>query len=345
MKRYTVGELASLVDGEPVGEVDHLIGGVAPLDVAGPEDLSFVASRQYLPYLATTSAGVVLAPRALAGEVPASLSQILVRDPHIALAAILRHLFPSAAPPPGIHPTAIVAESARLGEGVSIGPYAVIGEEASLGSRVRVDAHTVIGEGASVGDDSWLHPHVTVYPGVRIGHRCVVRSGARLGSDGFGYVWSEGEHRKVPQVGGCIIADDVEIGANTTVDRGSIGDSAVGQGSKLDNLVHLGHNVRVGNRVLIVAQTGIAGSSSVGDGAVLGGQAGVGGHLTIGRGARVGAQAGVTGNVADGETVSGYPARPHREALRAQAALFRLPDILRRIQKIERALFAREERP
>jgi UDP-3-O-[3-hydroxymyristoyl] glucosamine N-acyltransferase len=176
---------------------------------------------------------------------------------------------------------------------------------------------------------------------VQIGAECVIHSGARLGRDGFGYALVDGEHQKMPQVGGCRIADKVEIGANTTIDRGSIGDTVVGRGTKIDNLVHLGHNVRVGERAIIIAQVGVAGSSIVGDGAVLAGQVGVSGHLTIGAGARVAAQAGVIGDVSPGETVSGYPARPHREALRSQAAAFRLPSLLKRVRAVEKALLRR----
>jgi UDP-3-O-[3-hydroxymyristoyl] glucosamine N-acyltransferase len=168
--------------------------------------------------------------------------------------------------------------------------------------------------------------------------RCTIQSGARIGCDGFGYAFVDGEHRSVPQVGGCVLGDDVDVGANTTIDRGSIGDTVIGRGSKLDNLIQIGHNVRIGERAILIAQVGVAGSCQVGDGAVLGGQVGVAGHLNIGAGARVGAQAGIIGDVPPGETVSGYPARPHREALRAQAALFKLPDTLQKIRELERKL-------
>jgi UDP-3-O-[3-hydroxymyristoyl] glucosamine N-acyltransferase len=178
-----------------------------------------------------------------------------------------------------------------------------------------------------------------LYAGVRIGARCIVHSGARLGADGFGYAWMDGGHRKILHVGGCVIDDDVEIGANTTIDRGSIGDTVIGQGTKIDNLVQIGHNCRVGKHVIIVSQVGISGSTVVEDGAVIGGQAGVQGHVTIGSGARVGAQAGVIGDIAPGATVSGYPARPHREAMRASAALQRMPGLLARITRIEKAVF------
>jgi UDP-3-O-[3-hydroxymyristoyl] glucosamine N-acyltransferase len=201
----------------------------------------------------------------------------------------------------------------------------------------------VLGRDCRIGPDAVIHAQATLYDGVQVGARSVVHSGARLGADGFGYVWDGTGHRKVPQVGGCRIGDDVEVGANTTIDRGSIGDTVVEDGTKSDNLVQIGHNCRIGRHVIIVSQVGISGSTRVGDGAVLGGQAGVQGHIEIGAGARVGGQAGVIGSVAAGETVSGYPARPHREALRVQAAMMKLPELMRRLKELEKAVLRRGE--
>jgi UDP-3-O-[3-hydroxymyristoyl] glucosamine N-acyltransferase len=213
----------------------------------------------------------------------------------------------------------------------------VIEAGVQLADGCSIGAHAVIGRGCVVGEESVIHPHATLYPAAIVGRRCVVHSGARVGKEGFGFVWHEGGHRRVEQVGGCVLEDDVEIGCNSTVDRGSIGDTVVGAGTKIDNLVHLGHNVRTGRHVIVIAQVGVSGSTRIGDGAVLAGQAGVGGHLEIGAGARIGAQAGVTADIPAGATYSGYPARPHREAMRAQAALFKLPDLLRRVRELENA--------
>ena len=228
----------------------------------------------------------------------------------------------------------MIGVGATFGRDVSIGPYAVIGDGAQLGDSVVIGAHTVIGAGVQIGDGSQLYPSVTVYSGSVIGNRVTVHAGARIGSDGFGYVQRDGQHLKIPHVGRCIIEDDVEIGANTTIDRGSIDDTVVGAGTKIDNLVQIAHNVRIGRLCLIMAQVGIAGSVRVEDGAMLLGQVGVSGHHTIGKGARLAAQAGVFGDIPAGETWSGYPARPHKEALRAQAALFKLPGLLRRIERL-----------
>jgi UDP-3-O-[3-hydroxymyristoyl] glucosamine N-acyltransferase len=233
-----------------------------------------------------------------------------------------------------VDPTARLGRNVRLGADVTIGAYAVLGDGVTLGDGAWVGEHCVVGAGVEIGADSRLHPHVTCHAGTWLGRRVVVHSGVRLGGDGFGYVFRDGAHAKIPHVGRCIIEDDVEIGSNSTIDRGSVDDTRVGAGTKIDNLVQLGHNVQVGRLCLIMSQVGIAGSSRVEDGAILAGQVGVGGHVTIGRGARLAGQAGVFGDVPAGESWSGYPARPHRESLRASAALLRLPQLLRRIERL-----------
>jgi UDP-3-O-[3-hydroxymyristoyl] glucosamine N-acyltransferase len=283
---------------------------------------------------ARSAAGVVLVAPELAecpGQCPA---RVIVDRPQEALLTLLPRFHRAAAAEPGVHATAVLGRGVALGKGVSIGPYAVIGDGASIGDGAVVGAHVVIGQGVAIGAHSQLYPSVTIYAGTRVGDRVTVHAGARLGSDGFGYVQREGQHLKIPHVGRCIIEDDVEIGANTTIDRGSIDDTVIGAGTKIDNLVQIAHNVRVGKVCLIMAQVGIAGSVRVEDGAMLLGQVGVSGHHTIGTGARLAAQAGVFGDIPAGETWSGYPARPHKEALRAQAALFKLPSLLRRIERL-----------
>lgn len=341
MAELPLAEIARLVEGVLQGGEGVSITGVAPLDGAGPSDLSFVANPKYLPYLQGTRAGAVLVPPALADQVPAATARVVVGDPHVALYRALRAFHPEPQPEPGVHPTAVVAPDAELGAGATVGPYAVIGAGARLGDQVRVGAHAVVGERCTVGAGSVLHPHATLYPGVELGERCVIHSGARVGKEGFGFVWLDGGHRRVPQIGRCLLEDDVEVGCNSTVDRGSIDDTVVGAGTKLDNLVHIGHNARVGKHVLMIAQVGVAGSATIGNGVVLAGQVGVGGHLTVGDGARIGAQGGVIGDVPPGETYSGYPARPHREAMRAQGALFKLPDLLRRLRALESAVLGK----
>lgn len=342
MAELTIAEVARIAEGEvEQGDARTVVGGVAPLDEALPHHLSFVAEARYHPYIQASRAGAVLVARGAPVEVPPAMAVIRVDDPRKALARILPALYPAPAPPPGVHPTAVVEDGAVVAASASVAAYAVIGAGTRVGERARIAPHVVIGAGCEIGDDAVVHPHVTLYDGVRLGARSIVHGGARLGSDGFGFVPEGRGLRKVPQVGGCVIGDDVEIGANTTIDRGSIGDTVVGRGTKIDNLVQIGHNCRIGQSVIIVSQVGISGSTRVGDGAVLGGQAGVQGHIEIGAGARIGAQAGVTASVPAGITVSGYPARPHREALRVQAAVFGLPKLVERLKALEKAVLGR----
>jgi UDP-3-O-[3-hydroxymyristoyl] glucosamine N-acyltransferase len=259
---------------------------------------------------------------------------VVVERPHDSMIALLPRLYRMPERRPGIDATALLGRGVTFGEEVTIGPFVHVGEGAVLGDRVVLDAGCRVGAGVHVDDDTRVFPGVTLYPGTRLGKRVAIHANAVIGSDGFGYVFKGGRHEKIPHVGRCLIEDDVEIGAGTTIDRGSIDDTVVGAGTKIDNLVMIAHNVRIGRLCLIAAQAGISGSVRIEDGVIVGGQAGFQGHHTIGARARIGAQAGVLGDVPPGETWSGYPARPHREALRAQAALFRLSAMMKRIEKL-----------
>ena len=331
----TAAAIAAAVGGRLIGAGDTRVQGVAPIDRAGPAELSFLASKKYAPLLAESRAGVVLVAPELA-ELPGdgTAARVVVAKPHEALLSLLPTLYRPRPRQPGVHQTAQLGRGVSLGAEVSIGAYAVVGDGATIGDRAMVGAHCVVGDGAEVGADSTLFPSVTLYPGTVLGRRVILHSGVRVGSDGFGYVFREGQHAKIPHVGRCVLGDDVEIGANSTVDRGSIDDTVIGAGTKIDNLVHVGHNVRIGRLCLLMAQVGIAGSAHIEDGCILAGQAGVNGHITIGKGARIAGQAGVFGDVPAGETWSGYPARPHREALRSQAAVTRLVEMLRPLQAL-----------
>jgi UDP-3-O-[3-hydroxymyristoyl] glucosamine N-acyltransferase len=311
-----------------------VVRGVAPLERATEHDLTFLATARHAAALAASRAGVVLVSPELAESPGAVRARVIVADPQGALVGLLPRFARASEPRAGVHPTAVVERGARIGSRVSLGPYAVVGEGATLGDDVVLGAQCVVGAGVSVGDGSRLFPHVTLYPGTELGKRVTVHSGARIGSDGFGYLDRGGRHEKIPHVGRCVIGDDVEIGANVAIDRGSVGDTTVGAGTKIDNLVHIAHNCHVGRNCLFAAQVALAGSVIVEDGVAIGGQAGVADHHTIGAGARVAGQAGVFGDVPAGQTWSGYPARPHREALRAQATLFRLAPLLKRLEQL-----------
>jgi UDP-3-O-[3-hydroxymyristoyl] glucosamine N-acyltransferase len=337
-----LSEIARAVEGRVEGGSDPEITGVAPLDRARTSDLALFSALQYRDDAAATGAGAVLTSADLSVHLPDAAPRLVVSHVHAALAALIPLLYPEPQPEPGVHPTAIIDADASLGDGTSIGAYAVIGAGTHIGQGAIIGAHVVIGRDCRIGADAYLHPHVTLYDDVILGARCVLHSGARIGSDGFGYSSSRAGHEKIRHIGGCVLGDDVEIGANTTIDRGSIGDTVIGTGTKIDNLVQVGHNVRMGEHCIVVSQAGISGSTRIGRFVTLGGQAGIKGHIRIGDGATIAAQAGVFGDVEAGATVSGYPARPHRDSLRAQALSLRLPELMKRLRAIERAVFGKD---
>lgn len=338
----TLGEVAELVDGRAEGDREKAVSGIAPVEDAGPDQLGFVALRRYARHAESSRAGAFLVAEELEALLPGGRPRVVVGDAYRALADLLERLHPAHRPPATIHPSAVIGTGARLGADVALGPYTVVGEGAVIGDGSEVHAHAVVGAGAHVGRGCTLHPHAVLYPGARLGDRVVLHAGVKLGADGFGYVRGPDGHRKVPQVGGCVVGDDVEIGANTTVDRGSIGDTVLGAGVKIDNLVQVAHNVRVGARTLMAALVGIAGSTRVGEDVWLGGQVSAINHLVIGDGARVAFASTVMRDVAPGETVSGNPTRPHRETLRKQASVERLPRLLERVEALEQRLKAME---
>ena len=334
VRTLTAADIAGAVGGELRGDPGARVGSVAPLHRAGRSDLTFLATPRYAALLASSSPGILLVTPELATTPGMPSSVVVVEKPLEALLGLLPRLYAIRRQSTGIHSTAHLGRGVILGQDVSIGPYAVIGDGASVGDRTSIDAHVVVGDGVAIGTDCHLFPGVTLYSGSVIGNRVIAHSGVRIGGDGYGYVFAKGAHQKIPHVGRCLINDDVEIGANTTIDRGSIDDTVIGAGTKIDNLVQIGHNVSIGKLCLIMSQCGISGSARIGDGCILAGQAGIGGHLEIGDRARIAGQAGVFGNVPAGETWSGYPARPHKESLRASAALFKLAGMIKRLERL-----------
>lgn len=332
----TAQAVADLVGGRLIGDGARVLAAVGPLDAAGADTLSFLAASRYLPEFRSSLAGAVLLKHDCAAEPAGPAVRIVVGDPHGALARAVGAMFPSTRPAADVHPTARLGAGAGLGDGVAIGPYVVVGRDVALGDRVTLGPGVILEDGVTVGDDTVLGAHVVCHAGTRIGRRCVVKAGAVLGGTGFGYISSRAGHERIPHVGGCVLGDDVDIGCNSCVDRGSIDDTVIGAGSKLDNLVHVGHNARLGERCIVMGGSVIAGSADIGNDVVLAGHTAVGGHFRVGDGARVGAKSGVISPVPAGADVSGFPARPHREFLRAQAAMYRLARITDELETLVR---------
>jgi len=331
----TLAQVAERVDGRVGGDADVEVVDIAPVDEAGPDRLAFLGSRRYARYAGESDGAAFLVSADLDDELPEGAARVVVDDAYRAMRSLLQHFHPPRSWAPSVHQTAVLGRGVVLGEGVEIGPYVVLEDGVSVGDGTRIGAHCVLGESSSVGRDVRLHPHVVLYEDTVVGHRVTVHSGARLGPDGFGYTLVDGEHAKIPQVGRCVVEDDVEIGANTTIDRGSLGDTRIGRGSKLDNLVHVAHNVRVGARSLLAALVGIAGSTRLGEGVFMGGQSGAVNSIEIGDRARITVQAGVIGDVEAGGTYTGYPAKPHREAMRGYGHVSRLPKLVDRVRRLE----------
>jgi len=338
---FTLGELAATLGATLEGDPGRRVTGVASLDAAGPEQISFLIDARYRPAAETSRAGALLVSEGVSG-LPGPL--LRTRTPQQAMIALLTLFHPEAAPPRGIDASAIVAREAHVDPSASIGALAVIGAGAVIGPHVRVHPLVYVGPGVEVGEGSVLHARVVLCEGVRLGSRVVVQAGAVIGGDGFGYVFDNGGHRKIPQVGTVMIEDDVDIGANTTIDRAMLGRTIIRRGTKIDNLVQVGHNVEIGEHSIIVAQVGISGSCRLGRGVIAAGQVGFADHLTIGDGAVLGAQAGVAEDVPAGERRLGTPAVPMLQAKRLFASQKHLPDMSRRLRAAERRLEKLESR-
>ncbi len=330
----TASAIAKLINGTLSGDANATIDSVASLDRARSGQLTFCGSPKYAPLLAETSASIVLLTPDVASSPTRASARIVVPKPQEALVSLLPRLYKTSQRTAGVHPTAVIGKAAQIGRDVCIGPFVQVGDGAVVGDRATIDSHCSVGAGVTIGEDCRIYPNVTLYQGTRLGKRVAIHASAVIGSDGFGYVSTRAGHDKIPHVGRCIIEDDVEIGAGTTIDRGSIDDTVIGAGTKIDNLVQIAHNVRIGRLCMIASQAGISGSVRIEDGVVIGGQAGFQGHHTIGKGARIGGQSGVFADVPAGETWSGYPARPHKESLRATAALFRLVGMMRQLEQL-----------
>ena len=333
MSAYTLGRLAEALGATLHGDASQLVRGVAPLESAGPEEVSFVTGAKYHRLAAASAAGALVV-----GPETEDLDRPLLRvaSPQAALIVLLRLFHPEPPVEPGVHPAACVAAGAHVDPTAAVAAGAVVERDAVIGPRTFVGALSYVGQGAVLGADVRLYPRVVVRDGVRLGDRVIVHPGAVLGADGFGYAFDGAAHQKIPQVGGLIIEDDVEIGANTTIDRATLGATIVRRGTKIDNLVQIGHNCDIGEHVILVGQVGVSGSCKIGRRAVLAGQVGVADHVTIGEGAVLMAQAGVAGDVPPGEVWTGYPARPATQTRRIWVAEAMLPELLKRVRSLEK---------
>jgi UDP-3-O-[3-hydroxymyristoyl] glucosamine N-acyltransferase len=332
---FTVAEIAKHLGGEVVGDATIALTGFAPAEHAKPGDLTFAENAEYFARAEQSTASAVI----VSGDIKSS-GKVLIRVPNarVAFAKVLPLFFPEPKFAPGIHPTAVIAKSAQMDALAHIGPHCTVGERTSIGAHVVLQGGNFIGDDCQLGEETNLFPNVTLYPRTQIGKRVRIHAGTVIGSDGFGYVPDSGIHRKVPQIGHVIIEDDVEIGSNVSIDRGALGATHIGRGTKIDNLVQIAHNVVIGEHCLVVSQVGIAGSSKLGNYVVLAGQVGVAGHLKIGNQVTIGAQSGVMNNIPDGAMWLGSPACPNQQAKRQWLATIRLPELLKRVSELEKKL-------
>ena len=331
----TTAEIAQRLEGEVLGDVTATLTGFATADQAKPGDLTFAENEQYFAAAEDSAATAIIA-----GQDAASAKKTIIRvkNPRVAFARALELFFSEPVLAPGIHPSTVVAASAQIDPTAHIGPNCVIGERVKIGSGAILVSANFIGDDSTLGDGVKLFPNATIYARTRIGRRVRIHANTVIGSDGFGYVLDTGIHRKVLQIGTTLIGDDVEIGAGVTIDRGALGTTSIGKGTKIDNLVQIGHNVQIGEHCLLCAQVGIAGSAKLGNYVVLAGQVGIAGHLKIGNQVTVGSKAGVMHNIPDGETWLGTPAQPDKQAKRIVIAVQRLPDLLKKVAAWEKKL-------
>ena len=342
----SLGDLAERLGGSLAGDAeagDSQVEGIRPLDLATERHLSFVHAGAYLKQASASDAAAFLIPESLdAAAVSAALGdrpRIVVRSSQLAVAQTLEIFFELPSPTAGVHETAVLGQGCEFGEDVSIGPYAVLGDDCRLGNRVVVEAHAVVGRDCVVGDDSWLHAQSVLYDGSVLGQRVRVHSGAVVGGHGFGYASVDGVHHKIPQVGRAVLGDDVEVGIGSAVDRALADETRIGDGTKIDNLVQVGHNVRTGRGCLLCGQAGVAGTAQLGDHVVLAGQVGVADHIELGNGVQVAAGSKVLRSVEAGRIVGGAPNSHDIGAWRRiSAATPRLPELLRRVKRLERRL-------
>ncbi len=339
-KTASLKQLAQLTDGELVGDENLIITGVRPIEQAETGDITFLAQPKYRRFLETSKASAIIVSPAIKGI---KKNHIVVANPLVALAQLLEYFHSAPHAPFGVHPMAVIGKDPRLGKDISIYPGVVLGNQVELGEGVIIYPGACIGNGVTIGAGSVIQQNVSICPGVTIGKRVTLHSGCVIGSPGFGYVWDGEKHRPIPQVGSVVIEDDVEVGANTTIDRGTMGNTHIGRGVKIDNLVQIAHNVSIGEHSIVVAQCGIAGSTQIGRGVMLGGQTAIVGHIKIGDRAKIAAKTGIIKSVPAGAVMAGFAGIPHAEWRKAEVITRRLPKLQARIRELEHRISAMEK--
>jgi len=334
---YTAGDIARHIEGELLGDAALVLHEVSSIEAAREGSLVFAENDTYFRKAEASQASCIIVPRTQGSS---QKTLIRVDAPRLAFAKALTLYHQPKTATPGVHPSSVLGEHVHLGSMISIGPFVVIGDRVRIGDRAVIGPGCVIGDDCAIGASAVLQPHVTLYDHTRIGSRVLIHAGAVIGSDGFGFTRDNGQHVKIPQIGNVIIEDDVEVGANVTVDRATLGSTVIRRGVKIDNLVQIGHNVTIGEDSLLVAHTGIGGSSTLGRGCILGGQVGVGDYVTLQDGVMVGPQSGIPSRkeIRSGETVLGSPARPIQKTKRQLAALGQLPDLLTEVSRLRKVV-------
>lgn len=339
----TLAEIAKFLDAELTGDPKIVITGISGIKEAKDGDITFVANPKYNHLVKETNASAIIASK----DFSAVTQKPVIRtdNPSLAFSKVVSLIFSiEIKHPQGIHPQAVISKSAKLGKNVAVGACAVLEDNVEVGDNTIIYGGSYVANDARIGKDCLIYPDVSIRERVKIGNRVIINNGAVIGSDGFGYVTVDGVHKRIPQVGTVVVEDDVEIGANVAIDRARFDKTIIGKGTKIDNLVHIAHNVIIGENSLIIAQTGISGSSTIGKNVILAGQSGVVGHVSIGDNVVVGAQSGVTKSVEANTTVSGYPAKPHDIAKRINACIQRLPRLFKTISNLEKKIEELEER-
>ncbi|HNX75026.1 MAG TPA: UDP-3-O-(3-hydroxymyristoyl)glucosamine N-acyltransferase [Candidatus Rifleibacterium sp.] len=342
-RSISLKELAAMTGGRVCGDENTRVSNVAPIERAAPGELTFLSGAKnyaaHLESVKSTRASALIAPED-APDLP--LPSLRLKNPYMGLVEALNFFFPPEKPDYHIHPTAFVSEDAEVAADAIVGPHAVIEAGAVVGAGTHISAQAFVGRNCRVGCQTLLHPGVRILAGCEVGSNCIIHANAVIGSDGFGFTLDQGVHVKVPQVGNVVVEDNVEIGACVTIDRATMETTRIGEGSKIDNMVHIAHNVQIGKKCIIVAQVGISGSTILEDYVTLAGQVGTVGHVRVGKGSTVAARGVVTGDVEAGSFVSGFPIKPHSEERRILAALRKLPDLLKKVRDLEKQLEAKE---